>query len=261
MHISLSWIADQDHALLNDDAMPGWIDHLFVALILVAAPIDSVVELRRLQRDIAEGKPNAKFDAYARIMRWQWAVAVILLVSWVLAGRSITSLGIVVPQGTRFLLATLLVTAITFVLARQVRSARRSVEFAATVREAAASLAFVTPSTYPEMRRFTWVGITAGIVEELIFRGYVVWYFSAFVPLWSAIVITAMAFGIGHAYQGLGGMLKTGAVGLFLGFLYWFSGSIWAPMFLHAATDVLQGRLIYFASSGSATAAPIAERR
>ena len=59
-------------------------------------------------------------------------------------------------------------------------------------------------STPAEMRRFTWLGITAGIVEELIFRGYLVWYFSSFVPLWAAIVITAVAFGIGHAYQGIG---------------------------------------------------------
>ena len=240
--------------------MPGWIDHLLVAWFLVAAPIDSMVELRRLKRDIAAGRPNAKLDAYARILRWQWGITVVLLACWVLSRRSMASLGILVPQGTRFLLAALLVAAITFMLANQVRAAQRSVELAAKVREVAAPLAFVMPLTHAEMRRFTWVGITAGIVEELVFRGYLVWYFSSFVPLWAAIIIPAVAFGIGHAYQGTAGMLKTGAVGLFLGFLYWFSGSIWAPMFLHAANDVLQGRMVYFASSGSTTADPIGER-
>ena len=130
------------------------------------------------------------------------------------------------------------------------------------MREAAASLSFLTPSTPAELQRFSWLGVTAGIVEELIFRGYLVWYFASFAPLWAAIVITAIAFGIGHLYQGLGGVLKTAVAGVLFGALYWFSGSIWLPMFLHAAIDVLQGRLIYFSLTNreAPAAQPIAER-
>lgn len=242
--------------------MPGWIDHLFVALVLVAAPIDGARERRRLQRELDAGNVNARLEAYARVMVWQWSGAAVLILFWVLSRRSFRMLGVQAPDGMGFVVASILVIAITVGLANQARMARGSAEFAARVREAAASLSFMTPSTPAESSRFTWLGLTAGVVEELIFRGYLVWYFASFAPLWAAIVITAIAFGIGHLYQGVAGVLKTTAVGLFFGVLYWLSGSIWAPMFLHAATDVLQGRLIYFSLTNHAAAAaqPIAER-
>src|SRR5688572_24870449 len=146
--------------------MPYWLDHLIVALILIAAPVDGAFERRRLQREIASGKPNAKLEAYARIIRWQWGAAIVLLSFWISSGRSLATLGILVPHGARFLAAMLLVVAITALLEKQVRQATTSADFASKVREAAASLSFVTPSTQPELRRFTLVGITAGIVEE-----------------------------------------------------------------------------------------------
>lgn len=242
--------------------MPGWFDHLLVALVLVAAPIDGTRERRRLQRELNAGNPDARLEAYARIMVWQWSGAAVLILFWVLSGRSFRMLGVQAPDGPGFISAAVLVIAITVFFANQVRAARGSAEFAARVRAAAASLSFVTPSTPAELSRFTRLGLTAGIVEELIFRGYLVWYFASFAPLWAAIVITAIAFGIGHVYQGIAGVLKTTSIGLFVGVLYWFSGSIWVPMFLHAATDVLQGRLIYFSlmNHEAAAAQPIAER-
>ena len=242
--------------------MPGWIDHLLVALVLVAAPIDAVRERRRLERDLAAGNANARLKAYGRIIAWAWVGPAVLILFWVLSGRSFRMLGVQAPEGMGFIVASILVIAITVFLANQVREAKGSAEFAARVREAAASLSFLTPSTPAELQRFSWLGVTAGIVEELIFRGYLVWYFASFAPLWAAIAITAIAFGIGHLYQGLAGVLKTAVMGLFFGVFYWLSGSIWLPMFLHAAIDVLQGRLIYFSLTNhdALAAQPIAER-
>ena len=243
--------------------MPAWFDHLLVALVLVAAPIDGALERKRLQRDLDAGIPTAKLDAYARIIAWQWGAATFLLVVWMVTGRSFRTLGVESPGGSGFALASAVVLTIAMFLVNQAGMARKNPDFAAKVREAAASLSFITPSTPAELRRFTFLGITAGIVEELICRGYLVWYFASFAPLWLAIVIASIVFGIGHLYQGVAGIIKTGTVGLFFGFLYWLSGSIWVPMFIHAAVDVLQGRLIYFATAGTGlpAAEPVGEGR
>jgi membrane protease YdiL (CAAX protease family) len=239
--------------------MPVLIDHLLVALVLVAAPIDGAFERRRLEREIAAGKPDAKLEAYARIIKWQWGSAVVLIAYWLFSRRPLSDLGFSVPQGAGFLFGALIVAAFTFLFVRQIRAVRQNPEFAAQARQAAASLSFMTPTTAPELQRFSWLGITAGIVEELICRGFLIWYFSSFMPMWAAILVTAMVFGLGHLYQGFAGILKTGVVGLLFGWLYWISGSIWLPMFLHAATDVLQGQMIYFAASESRSADTIGE--
>ena len=69
--------------------------------------------------------------------------------------------------------------------------------------------------------------------------------------------MSSIAFGLGHSYQGAGGMLKTGLAGVAFGVLFVISGSIWLPIIAHALLDWLQGRQIreiYRDAPGAATA-------
>jgi membrane protease YdiL (CAAX protease family) len=56
------------------------------------------------------------------------------------------------------------------------------------------------------------------------------------------VLVSSVAFGLAHSYQGLGGIMRTGLVGLAFGALFVFSGSIWLPIVGHILVDVLQGR-------------------
>ena len=59
--------------------------------------------------------------------------------------------------------------------------------------------------------------MTAGVCEELVYRGFMIAYFSAAlgVSFWVAAVLSSVAFGIAHFYQGPAGILRTGLVGMF----------------------------------------------
>jgi len=95
------------------------------------------------------------------------------------------------------------------------------------------------------MIRFVLLSLTAGICEEVLFRGYLLWYLSCLVPTVAAWLAGALLFGMAHAYQGSGGVLRTGLVGAGLVALYVISGSLWLPMILHAFVDVNSGLLAY----------------
>ena len=62
-----------------------------------------------------------------------------------------------------------------------------------------------------------------GVVEEVIFRGYLVgWGAALFGPgagLWLCL-LSASVFGISHIYQGITGVLTTGLIGLCFGLFY-----------------------------------------
>jgi uncharacterized protein len=58
------------------------------------------------------------------------------------------------------------------------------------------------------------------------------------VPFVLAIVIASVLFGVGHIYQKIAGVLGTGAMGLIFGFLYFFTGSLFLPMIVHALFDM-----------------------
>jgi membrane protease YdiL (CAAX protease family) len=200
-----------------------------------------------LQGALAAGVADAKVRSYRRIMTWQWTAALVLVGAWLGTGRALSFLGIERPGGYGFLVGVAVVLVVIVVLIVQLLATQRRPKVAEQIRAATASLTWILPSTRRELRLFTWLGVTAGIVEELLVRGYMMWVITSIVPTWLAVLVTSIAFGIAHAYQGVGGILKTSAVGLFLGWLYVLTGSIWLPMLVHAAVDVLNGQTAYLA--------------
>jgi membrane protease YdiL (CAAX protease family) len=54
-------------------------------------------------------------------------------------------------------------------------------------------------------------------------------------------------FGLGHAYQGAAGIVKTGIVGLLMAGAYVGTGSLLAPMLLHVVIDLTSGMVAYLA--------------
>jgi len=97
------------------------------------------------------------------------------------------------------------------------------------------------PHTDREATVFRGLAVTAGVCEEIVFRGWLIAYLAAFVSLWPAAVIGGVAFGIAHAYQGVPGMMKTGATGVLTGLLYVGTGSLLWSMLIHAAIDLHGG--------------------
>jgi hypothetical protein len=101
------------------------------------------------------------------------------------------------------------------------------------------------PHDARELRWFSAVAITAGICEELLYRGYLIWYLQHWLPLAAAVVLAAVIFGVGHFYQGPRGMIQTAVVGAFMAAVYLVTGSIFASMALHALMDLYSGRVTF----------------
>lgn len=95
--------------------------------------------------------------------------------------------------------------------------------------------------------------ITAGFIEEFLWRGYLV---ERLIDLlgsqtkltWGVVlVVSAFIFGLGHSYQGTEGMLKTGAVGLVFGISYLVVGrNLWPLILTHALIDSMDFINHYF---------------
>ena len=84
------------------------------------------------------------------------------------------------------------------------------------------------------------VSVGAGVSEELVFRGFLLYYFSLYVPQINAVervLLVSLAFGMAHIYQGWKPAVGTGVLGLVLAGLYLISGSLLLPVLVHAAVD------------------------
>jgi membrane protease YdiL (CAAX protease family) len=173
----------------------------------------------------------------------QWGLAAAVLLLWMVNGRSLADLGLRFESGVLWWVGAGLTLLACAYLVGQVVVVYRNPRQLESIRSQIESLRPLLPQTRKESRWFTAISVTAGICEELLFRGYLLAYMSGYLGIIPGVLISSAVFGLGHVYQGPRGVLKTGGVGLILAGLYLLTGSLWAPILLHAVTDVTSGFL------------------
>jgi membrane protease YdiL (CAAX protease family) len=105
----------------------------------------------------------------------------------------------------------------------------------------------MAPASPGELALWIALSISAGICEELIFRGYLQQQFTVLTRrIWLGIAISAVFFGLAHGYEGASGMLLIVLYGAFFGILAHLRRSLRAGIFAHAWHDSLSGLVLYF---------------
>src|SRR3954466_442622 len=216
--------------------MPTPLDIAFVILFAVfIAAFEPLVFDRGFKAQIAAGKPNARKHAYRRTIVGQSALAAIAIVLWARAARPWQQLGFVIPNGWRLLVSISVVLAMTAFAAHQIRAIRRlSAEKRVAINAQVHEVAFLLPHSSAERRWFWLLSLTAGVCEEVLYRGFLTWVASAYLGAPAGIAIAVAAFGVAHAYQGGRGILKTGAVGLVMSLIVVATGWLIPAMVVHA---------------------------
>src|SRR5262245_40233154 len=106
----------------------------------------------------------------------------------------------------------------------------------------AASIAMFLPRGPAESALWIAVSVTAGFVEEFVFRGYLMRQFTAWTGRpWLGLVLQAAVFGIAHGYQGVMACARIAAYGALFGLLAAWRRSLVPGMIGHALHDVLAG--------------------
>jgi hypothetical protein len=85
------------------------------------------------------------------------------------------------------------------------------------------------------------LAVTAGVTEEIVFRGLLIAAGVGILglPAWTAALLSAAVFGLAHRYQGPAGMANAAFAGLLFTVLYGVSGNLLSAMALHVAVDLV----------------------
>lgn len=118
------------------------------------------------------------------------------------------------------------------------------------------NVAALLPRTRGERHTFAGLAVTAGVCEEVVYRGFGSAAVRAVSPHASKptiVVVTAAAFGLVHLYQGPRGVLLTGLVGAYLAWLTVSTGNLLPAMVVHAVLDL---RILAIRASSLPSAEP-----
>ena len=224
------------------------VDVLFVfTLVVVASAFEYVYFWPRFRTDVAAGKPSARLSAYRRAVIGEWAFAVIAIAIWTAYARPWSALRLGLPHGSRLAFSLgIVVAAVALVVVQLWSVARLPVEGRIKARPKLDSIAFMLPRTAREQGWFLALSTTAGFCEELLYRGYLPWFFSPWLGDVGAMALVVVLFGIGHAYQGRSGAVKATLAGAFMAALVLITNSLIPAMIVHALIDIGSGTLGYW---------------
>lgn len=242
-------------------AMLGLLDHVLFAALVVLGPLwASSFGYRRLLRAAPGRLPAVRLSVYRGAMAIQWSLVAVLAALWVVGRRPASGLGLV-PHPTWGLAGVLVGSAIVIVMVwRQRTQVLRDDEALDGVRAQLRHVEPMLPHDRRELRHFYGLSLTAGVCEELLYRGFMIWYLTHFLALIPAAAVTSVIFGIGHSYQGPRGIALTGLVGAFFAAVYLISGTLYPAMLLHVLMDVHSGHLAFRALTRAAERDVIARR-
>jgi membrane protease YdiL (CAAX protease family) len=223
--------------------------------VAIAYPLLGWRRFRRIQM-LPEPLPTlAKLRLYAGVVVSQWTL---VAAAWVVlrwAGLDLSAVG---QQAGRSAGATALTAAallaafglLSVVTLRQLARARPD-QLPEHVRRAGKIL----PLNARERAGFVAVALTAGVCEEILYRGWLPSSLAGWTgsPL-LALILSALVFGVGHAYQGRQGVILTALLGLGLGVVVYFTGSLLPAQLLHVTVDLVNGVAVGAALSRGAAA-------
>jgi len=221
----------------------AWDAWLLCAVLAGLVPFHGVLAYSRLRAARDPIPTRTKLRLYGTIVVLEWALVAATVAVAHRHGLGLRDLGETLGNPRLTLAVTSLgllgLLALTGFNLRQIRRAGRE-ELELTVERARK---FV-PVGSKEIAAFALVSITAGICEEILYRGWLVTFLSGLSgSVWIGAVAASVLFGVGHAYQGRQGMIATGLLGALFGSMFVLVKSLVPGQVIHAAIDLVNGIL------------------
>ena len=224
------------------------LDHLIALVLVVGLPLYATLSWPAAIARVRANEPGARTGMYWATCRMQWVPTAALLIGWWLVARPWSELGFAIEFTTRFWIVLSIAVAVGAGIALQYIGGLRSAESRRRTSASFGEAADFAPHTRRELRPFTVLAITAGVCEEILYRGFLIWYLTRFtgetaLGLTAAVALSSIVFGAGHLYQGPKAAARIAGLAVVMGALFVVSGSLWIVMALHVFVDMAGGLL------------------
>jgi membrane protease YdiL (CAAX protease family) len=225
------------------------VDHLLFLLLGIVLPFRTIGAQKKLK--------DIHFDQRLRISLYVgnsiglWLMAVVILGTWWWFGRPYELLGLGWTTEAGHWLS---IGIIAFFFIAYCADAARDVFTSRGRMEAEKRLSAelnILPRTLRSYAFFILLAISAGICEEIVFRGFFMAYLTSLFgnSIWAKVLVVAIPaviFGYVHTYQGKEAIAKIVGMAVLFGTIFLLTGSIYLLILLHAAVDLVGGAIGLF---------------
>jgi membrane protease YdiL (CAAX protease family) len=214
-----------------------WLIFLFLGLIV---PWRGTIRMKKLLAKVSSSS-RERISLYGSTMLMQWAITA--LAFWRARARGITIRDLGFEQGEFSVVVLVALVGGVLLGALHWTNLRRVARVGGPGAERMRSIGrHILPQSPVELIPYCGLAVTAGICEEFLYRGF---GFAALTrvgsPIWLSLLGISILFGLAHLYQGKGGVIGTGILGLLLGSARAVLGSLVPSMVWHSVIDLVAG--------------------
>ena len=209
---------------------------LLAAYTVLVEPILRTNFYRMLKKQL-NLEAGARVLYYRTQVLWEWSWVVVLVLIATSIANPLQWLGLTLPNqfGWIILAALLLGVGLSTYLLRRNPGAMSAMQ-----RSLEAS-SILLPSTSAERKWYAAAAITAGICEELLYRGFLIRYLHVTFPGLDFLIISIISgviYGLSRSYQGLKGIGQTALMGFSFAIIYFLSGNLLSIIAGNQVSDV-----------------------
>jgi uncharacterized protein len=227
------------------DKFPNWADHIAAFVFCIAVPLYAA-------RQRLKSGPFTSFDSRQKKFIYisgslsLFIMAAVVMSVWLLFKRPIAELGLTQPVDTRSWLWIAIIFIVIYLLDAFVTlSTKKGID--TTVENWKKRTPFL-PTKKNELPEYLLLCFSAGVFEEIVYRGYLVtycWYLFDGMEYqkFFSILLPAFVFSLAHFYQGINAVFKIFILSIIFGYLFINSGSLLIVMILHFLVDAAGGLL------------------
>ena len=222
---------------------------LLIIILTILYPILGAKEIKKLKRRKIDGDTNEKVKFYRETIIWSWIPLLLIFLLIPISGVSLADIGVkwikidtsslskwIVFPVIGFYLLHLFQNIYYIIILKSNKERREKV-----AKDIPYEYMWFLPITIKEKRVWSYVSISAGITEEILYRGYFFFALAVLFPVLSIIhilIITTLIFGIGHIYLGKE-VIKSTLLGLVFGVYYIIFASVVPVIIIHIAQDLV----------------------
>jgi len=215
--------------------MDSSILYLIVTIIIGGIfPVYSIMEGSKVKNYLID-KPDKLIEVYKSTFIYQLILVGLVGLAFYFNSESIDVIGLAFlnnPLDSIFLIAASL---LFFWI---VHSITPSVKNLKKIKKKYAKIYYLVPKTPGEYKFAIFLSFVAGICEEIIYRGFLFWQLTLYMPFYLAVVITNIIFGLLHWGTGKENAISTFVLGMIYSALSIYFDSLWPAILAHILTDL-----------------------
>ncbi len=218
-------------------------DIYYLSLLLIVSVMMPLLAIKSSKTlvHMLKTRPEIKSSFYIQGIVIQWLLTTAVLLGMWFKADSWSQIGF---TGDRWWLWLALIAAMVLISLVFNHSAQLSVSGQSRIHKLYGHVAHYLPTNKAQYRWGVVLSITAGVCEEIVYRGFVFWRLSFSMGMVPAVLLTNLVFAFSHYSTGLKNAVLSFVLGVVFSILYLYTGDLWLSIICHVAIDLI-GMTLY----------------